>query len=489
VAKAHLVRPASDTPGPEKETALEMRIILLSCYEQGQQPFSLASPLAVLRAAGHDARAYDISIQAFPTEALVEGTSLVAISTPMHTALKLALAAAGRVRALNPDAHVCFYGLYAWLNADLLLNRRTADGQFIVDSTIGGEYEAPLLALAERLAAGKTTVGIEGLATRAGKPMSANLRRPKFMTPDRSTLPPVSRYAQLAFKGELLAAGYTESTRGCLHKCRHCPVVPVYGGRFFVVPVETVIADIRQQVEGGARHITFGDPDFLNGPGHALKIARELQRTFASVTFDFTAKVEHIIQHQQIVAELASSGAAFMVTAFESTSDRVLARLGKNHTLADMERALQILEEAGLPVQATWVPFTPWTRLDDYLHMLRWIRKQGLIQHVAPVQLSIRLLVPPGSALLDHPDRDEWCGPLDEEGFSYRWKHRDLRMDELQQEVARFVEGGSGRPAAEQFEAIESMAHLMAGLSPPSRDKNVVEPVTAPPRMTEDWFC
>jgi hypothetical protein len=121
--------------------------------------------------------------------------------------------------------------------------------------------------------------------------------------------------------------------------------------------------------------------------------------------------------------------------------------------------------------------------------MLRWIRKQGLIQHVAPVQLSIRLLVPPGSALLDHPDRDEWCGPLDEEGFSYRWKHRDLRMDELQQEVARFVEGGSGRPAAEQFEAIESMAHLMAGLSPPSRDKNVVEPVTAPPRMTEDWFC
>ena len=193
------------------------------------------------------------------------------------------------------------------------------------------------------------------------------------MVPDRSTLPDVDHYAHLSLNGTLLAAGYVESTRGCLHTCRHCPVVPVYNGRFFVVPADIVLADIRQQVEGGARHITFGDPDFLNGPGHSLKIASAMNREFPELTFDFTAKVEHIIQHIETVRELASLGAAFVVSAFETTRDNVLDRLRKGHSLADMEQALSILNEIGLPDQATWVPFTPWTSLEEYIEMLAWI--------------------------------------------------------------------------------------------------------------------
>ncbi len=465
-----------------------MRVSLLACYEQGHQPFNLASPLAILRRAGFETEAYDISIQRFPTRALIEST-LVAISTPMHTALKLAVTAAERVRLLNPEAHICFYGLYAWLNRELLLAKRMPDGQPVVDSVIGGEFEDPLLSLASRLADGQPAGAIEGLLTRAAGPAQVNLRRPQFITPDRSTLPPARQYAQLALNGEFRSAGYTESTRGCLHLCRHCPVVPVYGGRFFVVPAETVLADIRQQVNAGARHITFGDPDFLNGPGHALKIVRAMRREFPLLTFDFTTKVEHIIQHANTVGELASLGAAFVVSAFESTSDVVLDRLRKDHTLADMSEALAILDEADLPVQATWVPFTPWTTLDDYLHMLDWIRAHDLIQNVAAVQLSIRLLVPPGSALLDHPDGPGWVGPLDEEGFSYRWKHADPGMDLLQKQVATCVEQKSHQSPLEQFEVVEAKAYAMAGRKPPRRTAVVSEPVVAPPRLTEDWFC
>jgi radical SAM superfamily enzyme YgiQ (UPF0313 family) len=465
-----------------------MRITLLACYEQGHQPFNLASPLAILRQAGFEAGAYDTSVQRLPTRPLIE-SSLVAISTPMHTALRLAVTAAERVRLLNPAAHICFYGLYAWLNAEFLLADRANGGRPIADSVIGGEFEAPLLALTQRLGAGRPTAGIEGLLSGPGEPMRPNLRRPEFMTPDRSTLPRIEQYAKLALNGELLAAGYTESTRGCLHQCRHCPVVPVYNGRFFVVPAETVLSDIRQQVAAGARHVTFGDPDFLNGPGHALKIVRAMRREFPGVSFDFTTKVEHIVEQQAAIGELASLGAAFVVSAFESTSEDVLARLKKGHTLADMEQALAILATIGLPIQATWVPFTPWTTLEDYLHMLAWIRHQGLVQHVAPVQLSIRLLVPPGSALLGHPDRDEWLGPLDEGSFSYRWRHGDPRMDALQKQIAQCVEQNAQRPPQAQFELIEALAYSMAGRTPPVQVSEVVAPAVAPPRLTEDWFC
>ena len=66
--------------------------------------------------------------------------------------------------------------------------------------------------------------------------------------------------------GSRRVAGSTESTRGCKHLCRHCPIVPVYNGLFSAVPLDLVLADVRSQIEAGAQHITFGDADFFNGP-------------------------------------------------------------------------------------------------------------------------------------------------------------------------------------------------------------------------------
>jgi len=64
-----------------------------------------------------------------------------------------------------------------------------------------------------------------------------------------------------------------------------------------------------------ATHITFGDPDFLNGPGHALAVTRALHAEFPTVTFDFTAKVEHLLRHARHLPELGRLGCAFVVTA------------------------------------------------------------------------------------------------------------------------------------------------------------------------------
>jgi radical SAM superfamily enzyme YgiQ (UPF0313 family) len=90
-------------------------------------------------------------------------------------------------------------------------------------------------------------------------------------------LPPLEKYAQLVLPGGARrTVGYTEASRGCKHLCRHCPVVPVYQGHFRIVQREVVMEDIRRQVAAGARHITFGDPDFFNGIGHAVELVRAL---------------------------------------------------------------------------------------------------------------------------------------------------------------------------------------------------------------------
>ncbi|MFZ0544741.1 MAG: CUAEP/CCAEP-tail radical SAM protein [Candidatus Promineifilaceae bacterium] len=464
-------------------------ILLLACYELGHQPLTLAWPLAFLKEAGLTAVGIDLSLDAFPVQSVLSAR-FIGISVPMHTALRLGVQAARQVRQINPGAHICFYGLYAWLNRDYLLGKRSAEdenGRPLADSVLSGEYEDPLLALTDAVLSGQPAANLPGVST-ATSEAEPTLTRLSFPRPNRSNLPALDKYAHYIDQGYRLVAGYTEASRGCLHTCHHCPVVPIYDGRFFIVPAETVMEDIRQQVAAGARHITFGDPDFLNGPGHVLKIARTLHQEFPHVTFDFTTKVEHILEKADLIPELQQLGATFVISAFESVSDKVLERLQKGHTAADMDRALEILAEAGLPVQPTWVAFTPWTTLEDYLIMLKWIRTRELIQNVPAVQLSIRLLVPPNSALLNQPDTKEWLGALDAANFTYRWEHPDPRMETLQMQVTQIAETAGDDDPYTTFAAIEEAAYTLAGKAAPVWKRPLI-PNRPPPRLTEDWFC
>ncbi|HEV2054938.1 MAG TPA: CUAEP/CCAEP-tail radical SAM protein [Methylomirabilota bacterium] len=455
-----------------------MRILLVSCYELGHQPLAVASPLAFLERAGFAAEALDISVEEFDADTAARA-DLVAISVPMHTALRLGVRVAEQIRRINPRSHICFYGLYASLNAEHLL-------EHCGDSVIGGEFESALVALAEALAAGRPGA-VEGVHLR-GYAASPVLTRLAFALPSRSALPRLKKYAHLEKDGRKDLVGYVEASRGCLHLCLHCPIPPVYGGRFFVVPQEIVLADIRQLVGAGATHITFGDPDFLNGPGHSLAVVRAMHAEFPSLTFDFTAKVEHILEREDLFPELRRLGCAFMISAVESLSETVLANLEKGHTRADVSRALKIVRDAGIAFRPTWVAFTPWTTLEDYVEMFDFVESEKLIDHVDPVQFTLRLLVPPGSALLPREAIAPHLGPLDQAAFIHRWTHPDSRMDLLQREASRIVETAADGDAAATFYRLKALAYSTAGL-PLEPEPALAPDRRRPPRLTEAWFC
>ena len=496
--------PSADTP------PLSLRepgaVLLISCYELGHQPLAIASPVALMRSAGYRPAAIDLAAEGFDS-GLVTRARLVALSVPMHTALRLGTRAAQRVRAINPDAVLVFYGLYAALNAAALF-------ELGADAVVGGEYEEPLLRLVEARERGGGGP-IPGVQTRDDA-QAPSLKGSALPVPERDLLPPLERYARLEAFGETRLAGQVEASRGCLHHCRHCPIPPVYGGRLVITPRNRVLADIRNQVARGAAHITFGDPDFLNGPGHSLAIARAMHAEFPALTFDVTAKVSHLLRYANRLPELAALGCLFIVTAVESLNDRILGILDKGHTRADVARALALGRETGISLRPSLVPFTPWTTLDDYFDLLDWVERDDLTGRIDPVQMSIRLLVPPGSLLLDHPDMRPHLGPLQAGRFTYLWRHPDPRLDGLQEEVAGIVEAAArdrddprrtlagiraaavrtadGRTArndppaavmaderADDGEAWRRPAALVA--PPPPHDKG------RPPRLSEPWFC
>lgn len=488
-------------------------ILLISCYELGHQPIGIAQPIGFLEQAGYAPVALDIAVETFD-EARVRQARFVGISVPMHTALRLGVRVAELIRTTNPTCHICFYGLYASLNAEHLLRegaRLGAPGeggckQAVADSVIGGEYESPLVNLVEALEAagghGDRIRDLEGVSLR-GQIVGPVLKRPpvRFPVPSRNGLPSLDQYARLERNGDRHVVGYVEASRGCLHHCRHCPIVPVYEGRFFIFPQEAVLEDIWRQVRAGATHITFGDPDFLNGPGHSLSIVRAMRADFPHLTFDCTAKIEHVLKHRALFPELGARGCIFMVSAVESFSDTVLGHLDKGHTRADVLTALEIVRTAGITLRPSLVAFTPWTTLEDYLEMFDIIESNDLIDAVDPVQYTIRLLIPPGSALLRPTGSSgeelapirKFSGPLDQAGFQYRWTHPDPRMDQLHQIVSAAVEetARSGEDQAVTFDRLRRLAYGAAARQPPVSSVSRARPQkrARPPRLTEPWFC
>ena len=204
-------------------------------------------PLAFLERAGYRPATLDLAVEALDPKRVAQAR-LVAISVPMHTAMRIGIQFARKVRELNPSVHVCFHGVYAPLNAKLLR-------EGLADSLLGGECEEELVKLVRNLEVSfEASSPATGPSADAGSPKIA-LRKLDFPVPNRAALLPLERYAQLEEGSGQRLAGYVETTRGCLHHCRHCPIPVVYEGRFFAVPVPVVLEDARRQVASGATHL------------------------------------------------------------------------------------------------------------------------------------------------------------------------------------------------------------------------------------------
>ena len=450
-----------------------MKAVLINPYEIGRQPYGLAEPAAWLARAGCEVYCLDLTLQRLDPGVLRDAR-LVAIYVAMHTATRITVEAITRVHSLAPEAHLCVYGLYAPMNEKLLR-------ELGVQTVLGGEVEPALVSLAERLRAGDGHAQTEPVV---------NLSKIEFLVPDRRALPPLARYAHLQLPdGESRTVGFAEGSRGCKHLCRHCPVVPVYRGKFRVIPADVAMADVRQQVAAGAQHISFGDPDFLNGPTHALRLVRALHAEFPDITYDATIKIQHIIDHAEMLPELKAAGCLFITAAVESVDDRVLERLAKNHTNEDFAHAVALCRATGIALAPTFVAFTPWTTLQGYIDLLRRLIELGLVECVPPIQLAIRLLIPQGSLLLELPDLQACLGEFDPRLLGYPWKNPDARVDRLQLTVQEWVAQAEGQKLSrrEIFSRIWKLAHDALGTEAPVlADVDTGTPI---PRLSEPWYC
>ncbi|VAW07921.1 Radical SAM domain protein, partial [hydrothermal vent metagenome] len=356
------------------------------------------------------------------------------------------------------------------------------------DSVLGGEFEEGIVDIYNRV----VTTGPEPFDQPEAR---ISLRRQSFLVPDRTGLPSLDNYAKLQVSpGVSKLVGYTEASRGCKHLCRHCPVVPVYGGRFVVVQPDVVLEDIRRQVRSGAEHITFGDPDFFNGPKHAMRIVTRMHHEFPDLTYDVTIKVEHLARHAHLLTDLKRTGCVLVTSAVESFNDQILTHFDKRHSRHDLEKVLDEMRAVALALNPTFVTFTPWTTLDGYIEFLATLASLGLVENISPVQYAIRLLIPAGSKLLELPDIADLVDQFDDRELVYPWRHHDPAVDSLFAEVLRIAQQGTpaDRSRIQIFTEVWEAGHAARGIdAPPPLNTHVsdVPPPVTIPYLTEPWYC
>src|SRR5271163_3658602 len=461
-----------------------MNIVLISTYELGRQPFGLVSPAAWLRKRGHGVTCFDLTRQTLDAGA-IESAELIAIYLPMHTATRLAAQLIPELRRQNPQAHLCCYGLYAPMNAELLRSLG-------VHTLLGGEFESGLVRLAGRLSssAEESKASRDEAAPHVQTPPLISLERLAFEVPDRAGLPPIEKYAHLLIPGDgFRLVGSTEASRGCKHLCRHCPIVPVYQGVFRVVQREVVLEDVRRQVAAGAQHISFGDPDFFNGIGHALELIKLFHEEFPAITYDATIKIEHLKKYSPHLPTLRDTGCLFVISAVESVDNAFLEILDKGHTREEFLAVVKTFRNLGMTLHPTFVPFSPWTTMEGFLDLLRVIHDENLVENVAPIQLGIRLLIPAGSRLLELAEVRALVGPFDAESLVFPWVHRDARMDALSAEIQQIAAAADAQKLSRSaaFAKIWQAAHAAAGVfAPVLGEQRVSVPV---PFLSEPWYC
>ena len=304
--------------------------------------------------------------------------------------------------------------------------------------------------------------------------------------PNRQIFPDISNYAHLVDGSNNLIAGSVETTYGCKHSCTHCPVPISFNGTFKTYSLEKIVSDVENQVNQGAKHISFNDPDFFNGPIHALKILESLNEKFPSITYDSTIKVEHILKYKKYFKELSSLNMVFVISAFETTNDLVLSILEKNHTSNDLNNSIEISQDFGIDIRPTWMPFSPWTELNDLSNIVKLIEKYELRETVDPIQLTIKLLIPKHSLIIKKPEINKYLGNYEKNSLSFKWKYENNDVEKLQSSLFDFILHNSELDEHKQY---LGMVNIIEKFTDTELLKNSTYDFKNVPKLSETWFC
>jgi len=336
----------------------------------GFPPIGIMSLSAVLKRAGHECVMFDQANPETPNAVIVDAIrrqkpELVGLSFLSTTSYPYAKLLARQIRAVDPHTRLAFGGVFATLNAALIKLQCPE-----VDFVCRGDGEQLILDLLDGL---DDPSGVAGLTwAKDGQPvqnpnrmLDRNLDQWPF--PDRDSLPlDFVESMPLDVPAVLSVERFTtmQTSRGCPWPCVFCDIPIFNEGKWRSRSPQHVVDEFKHLQQLGYGAVYFVDDHFLLQPKRIEAICTGINEAGVTIQWGCEGRVDSTAQH--LFPAMAKAHCRTVMFGVESGSQKVLDRLKKEQTLAEVEGAVTKAKQAGIEiVHGFFVVGNPDETVDD----------------------------------------------------------------------------------------------------------------------------
>ncbi len=205
---------------------------------------------------------------------------------------------------------------------------------------------------------GKDLHSINGIAYRQGDEIRIMPRRSRVGL-NSLPLPAWRLFPMKEYIDNFKAPGMTDSdkmlsivtSRGCVNRCNFCYRME---SGIRVRCIQSVIDEIKMAVMlYGITYFFIVDELFVVNEKRVLDFERLLKENDLKIKYTVEARVD--IFNRAIVESLKRSGCTYVNIGFESGSQKVLDEIGKNTTVQQNIRAMELCKDVGLPAGLNFI--------------------------------------------------------------------------------------------------------------------------------------
>lgn len=249
---------------------------------------------------------------------------------------------------------------------------------------------------------------------------------------------------------------HAEASRGCpWGRCTFCYVEQKYHGlatQWRPAAIENVLADLESLSARGARTVFFTDEDFV-GPDwerifslcDAIVAAKADGRIAEDMAFFISAGVNSLFVHDKqhaaeggvpaLMRQLKRAGVRELFLGIESGCTSQLRRYKKGASVDQNLQAIHWVREAGIDLDLGFLPFEPWTTLDDLADNLAFARAADLVRH--HVRILKKVLLTPGTPIAERWAKESPGSPLKLSDLTLAYDFQDARVGAIWDLVER----------------------------------------------------